>query len=364
MSLVPTRSRPSLLGGSPAVLAIADSAARARLSAIMLSALPDVSGATGLAVLRSADTPSPDRIRAELEETRFAGRRIPLLTIGQVRKLIRRRRPDAVLLNCSGPHTEDLSWSSRSFLRRYRPVVVSALPIPALPATEGEWLHRSRVDLVVAHSHREVDEYTNLGEKLGLKGQVGLASPYPNRAEPAEGGRRNRVVFAAQPGLPAGTLGCETLLLALAELGTERPDLDVVLHLGREGHGELLDTWKAIVHSGGAKEAALTLVSGPLSAQFDRARGVAALGPTPVLEAVAARVPALVVTDFGVGWDQSNTVFEGSGLFGDLQDLRACRFRKPNRSWGERNHFHPVSDEDWVERLYDLCGRATRGSLL
>lgn len=364
MSLVPTRSRPPAFGGSPVVLAIADSAARARLSAMMLSTLPGISGATGLAVLRSANTPSPDRIRAELEETRFAGRRIPLLTIGQVRKLIRRRRPDAVLLNCSGPHTEALSWSSRSFLRRYRPVVVSALPVPALPATEGEWLHRSRVDLVVAHSHREVDEYANLGEKLGFKGQVGLASLYPDRGEPSEGGRRDRVVFAAQPGLPAGTLGCETLLLTLARLGIERPDLDVVLHLGAEGHPELLDTWKAIVHSGGAKEEALTLVSGPLSAQFDRARGLAALGSTPVLEAIAARVPTLVITDFGVGWDQSNTLFEGSGLFGDLQDLRACRFRRPSRSWGERNHFHPVFEDDWMERLYELCGRATRGSLL
>lgn len=361
MSLVPTRPLPVL--GSPAVLAIADSAPRARMSAVMLGALPEASGALGLAVLRSADTPSPARIRAELEGTRYVGRRVPLLTVGQVRRLVRRRRPDAVLLNCSGPHTEALSWSSRSFLRRYRPVVASSLPVPALPAAEGEWLHRSRVDLVVAHSHHEVDEYTNLGEKLGLKGQVGLASLYPDRDERPEGGYRNRVVFAARPGLPAGTLGRETLLLALAGLGEDRPDLEVVLHVGPEGHPELLDTWKALVRSGRARESALTVVSGPLREQFDRARGLAALGSTPVLEAVAARVPSLVITDFGVGPDQGNSVFEGSGLFGDLKDLRACRFHRPSRAWGERNHFHPVSDDDWMERLYDLCGQAARGTL-
>ena len=242
-------------------------------------------------------------------------------------------------------------------------MVASSLPVPALPAAEGEWLHRSRVDLVVAHSHHEVDEYTNLGEKLGLKGQVGLASLYPDRDERPEGGYRNRVVFAARPGLPAGTLGRETLLLTLAGLGEDRPDLEVVLHVGPEGHPELLDTWKALVRSGRARESALTVVSGPLREQFDRARGLAALGSTPVLEAVAARVPSLVITDFGVGPDQGNSVFEGSGLFGDLKDLRACRFHRPSRAWGERNHFHPVSDDDWMERLYDLCGQAARGTL-
>ncbi|MBR8743601.1 DUF6716 putative glycosyltransferase [Nocardiopsis sp. MG754419] len=361
MSLVPTWSRAP--GGAPAVLAIADSAPRARMSAMMLGDLPDAGGAMGLAVLRSADTPSPDRIRAALEGTRHAGRRIPLLTAGQVRKLIRRRRPDAVLLNCSGPHIEALSWSSRPFLRRYRPVVVSALPVPGLPASEGEWLHRSRVDLLVAHSHREVDEYTVLGEKLGLKGRVGLAGLYPDRDDPYTGGPRDRVVFAARPGLPAGTLGCEALLLALARLAADRPDLDVVLHIGEEGHPELIEVLAALVASAGVPRTALTVETGPLRDRLDRARGVAALGSVPILEAIAARVPSLVLTDFGVGWDQGNVVFEGSGLFGDLTDLRACRFHKPSRAWGERNHFHPPSHDDWAAHLYELCGRAGRGTL-
>lgn len=361
MSLVPTWSRAA--GGTPAVLAIADSAPRARLSALMLGDLPDSGGAMGLAVLRSADTPSPAQIRAALEGTRHAGRRIPLLTIGQVRRLIRRRRPDAVLLNCSGAHIEALSWSSRSFLRRYRPVVASALPVPALPASEGEWMHRSRVDLVVAHSHREVEEYTKLGEQLGLKGRVGLASLFPELEVRATQGSRNRIVFAARPGQPAGALGCEALLSALTELAADRPDLEVVLHVGEEGHPELTQTWESMVAARRAPRGALVVESGPLHEQFERARGFAALGSLPVLEAIAARVPSLVLTDFGVGWDQGNTVFEGSGLFGDLKDLRACRFHKPNRSWGEHNHFHPTSDDDWVAHLYELCGRATRGFL-
>lgn len=361
MSLVPTWSRAA--GGSPAVLAIADSAPRAHLSAKMLGDLPDSGGAMGLAVLRSADTPSPARIRAALEGTRHAGRRIPLLTVGQVRRLIRRRRPDAVLLNCSGPHVEALSWSSRSFLRRYRPVVASSLPVPALPASEGEWMHRSRVDLVVAHSHREVDEYTTLGEKLGLRGRVGLASLFPERGERSGPGARKRIVFAARPGQPAGALGCEALLSTLSDLATDRPDLEVVLHVGEEGHPELMGVRQSMVESGRVSQVSPVVESGPLHEQFERARGLAALGSLPVLAAVAAQVPALVLTDFGVGWDQGNTVFEGSGLFGDLKDLRACRFHKPNDSWGEQNHFHSTSDDDWVAHLYELCARATGGLL-
>ncbi|MFB8763075.1 DUF6716 putative glycosyltransferase [Nocardiopsis alba] len=360
MSLVPTWSRASVPGRSLVVLAIADSAPRARFAATMLDTLPGPGHAHGLAVLRSAATPSPARIRAELEDTRQAGRRIPLLTTGQVRRLIRRRRPDAVLLDCSGPHTETLSGLGRSFLRRYRPVVVSSLPVPAPEATEGEWLHRSRADLLVAHSHREVDEYTVLAEKLGIRTQVGLAGVFPRTGKGPASGRRDRVVFAAEGGLPDGNLGRETLLLALADLARNRPDLEVVLHLGHEDRPEPMETWHALARAGRVDESALTVTSGALRRQLDHARGLVALGSEPVLVALSARVPCLVLTDFG---RERGGLFEDSGLLGDLGDLRLARFHKPRRAWGEYNHFHPASEDDWVARLHELCLNVTRGRI-
>ncbi|WP_026119490.1 DUF6716 putative glycosyltransferase [Nocardiopsis ganjiahuensis] len=365
MTLVPTWSRPAGRAGGLTVLAVADSTERVGLSVAMLDRLSVPGTTVGLAVVRTGHTPSPARIRNETEGTRQAGLRVPVLSARQVRRLVRRRRPDAVVLNCSGPLVESLSWSMRSVIRRYRPVVVSALPALAVPAVEGEWLHRSRADLVVAHSHREVAEYTALGEKLGARGEVGLGSLPLGRREADQEARRDRVVYAAHPGVPDTERARQSVLLALAELAGNRPDLEVVVHLGRERNAgpELVVTWDALLAEGRVGEHAPLFRSGSLVDQLGRARGLVAVGSTAVLEALAHRVPALVLTDFGVGPAQGNAVFEDSGLFGTLADVRAARFRRPNRYWGERNHFHPPGQDDWVERLYDLHERGRRGEL-
>ncbi len=365
MTLVPVWGRPTTRTGSLTVLAVADSAERVGLSAAMLDRLTVPGATVGLAVVRTGHTPSPARIRDEAEGARRDGLRVPVLSTRQVRRLVRRRRPDVVLLNCSGPLVESLAWSLRSVVRRYRPVVVSALPTLSVPAVEGEWLHRSRADLVVAHSRREVAEYATLGEKLGLRGEVGLASLPLGSRTAGRTPRRDRVVYAAQPGVPDTERGRQRVLLALAELAGSRPDLEVVVHLGRERGAclPILESWRSVVEAGRADEAAVQFRTGPLAAQLDRARGVAAVGSTAVLEALAHRVPALVLTDFGVGSRQGNTVFEDSGLFGTLADVRATRFHRPGREWGQRNYFHPPGHDDWVERLYDLHERGLRGEL-
>lgn len=363
MTLIPTGSRPATRVGAPTILAVADSSERVGLTVTMLDRLSGAGTTVGLAVARTDRTPSPARIRDETEGSRQAGLRVPVLTARQVRSLVRRHRPDVVLLNCSGPLVETLSCSLRSVVRRYRPVVVSALPPLSLPATEGEWLHRSRVDLLVAHSRREVAEYAALGEGLGVRGEVGLGSlPFGRRTE---GARRDRIVYAAHPGAPDTERGRRGVLLALTELAEGRPDLEVVVHLGRE-RGErhpFVESWRSLVRADLAEDHTLVFRSGRLSDQLDRARGLAAVGSAAVVEAVAHRVPTLVLTDFGVGPEQGNAVFEGSGLLGTLADVRATRFRRPSREWGEQNHFHAPEHDDWVDRLRVLHGRRLRGEL-
>lgn len=365
MSLTPSWSRAGARARARTVLAVADSADRVGLSVVMLDQLTGAGAAVGLAVVRTEHTPSPARIREETEGTRQAGLRVPVLSARQVRRLVWRRRPDVVVLNCSGPLVEALAWSLRSVVRRYRPVVVSALPGLSVPAEEGEWLHRSRVDLVVAHSRREVSEYAALGEKLGVRGEVGLGSLPLGHREADQEIRRDRVVYAAHPGNPDTERGRQSVLLALAELAGNRPDLEVVVHLGRESGSclPLMESWRSLVTAGRAGETALLFRSGHLSAQLDRARGLVAVGSAAVLEALACRVPALVLTDFGVGPRQGNAVFEDSGLFGTLADVRATRFRRPNRDWGEFNHFHPPGRDDWVDRLHAIHERGLRGEL-
>ncbi|PWV51259.1 DUF6716 putative glycosyltransferase [Nocardiopsis sp. L17-MgMaSL7] len=365
MTLIPTGSRPATRVGAPTILAVADTSERVGLTVAMLDRLSGAGTTVGLAVARTDRTPSPARIRDATEGSRQAGLRVPVLTARQVRSLVRRHRPGVVLLNCSGPLVETLSCSLRSVLRRYRPVVVSALPALSLPAAEGEWLHRSRVDLLVAHSRREVAEYSALGERLGVRGEVGLGSLPLGRGNADRGTRRDRVVYAAHSGAPDTERGRRSVLLALTELAESRPDLEVVVHLGHEpgNRHPFVESWRSLVRADLAEDHVLVFRSGRLSDQLDRARGLVAVGSSPVVEALAHRVPTLVLTDFGVGPGQGNAVFEDSGLFGTLADVRATRFRRPSREWGEQNHFHPSEDDDWVDRLRVLHGRSLRGEL-
>ncbi len=108
MTLIPTGSRPATRVGAPTILAVADSSERVGLTVTMLDRLSGAGTTVGLAVARTDRTPSPARIRDETEGSRQAGLRVPVLTARQVRSLVRRHRPDVVLLNCSGPLVETL----------------------------------------------------------------------------------------------------------------------------------------------------------------------------------------------------------------------------------------------------------------
>jgi len=355
------------------VLAVADSDSYVKLSAAMLDALPE-QHTVGLAVVRSPIAPSPAQTRAAVGATHQSGRRIPVLTASELRRLIRRRRPDVVILNCTGPVVNVLAHillNGRGRRRGRRPVLVSALPGISVPATEKAWFHRSQVDLFVLHSHREVAEFTALGEKLGATGEVGLATlpflPRPRR-RPA---RPHRVVFAAQAKVPASREDRERVLVALAELAEDRPDLEVVVKLrGREDeaqthreHHHYEALWRDLVEAERTRDHTLVFRTGAMVDQLERTRGFVTVSSTAALEAIAMGVPVAVLTDFGVGAEQINTVFEASGVFGTLDDVRSVRFRAPHPEWLERNYFHPASDNDWVDRLTALVARASKGEL-
>ncbi|HVK36568.1 MAG TPA: DUF6716 putative glycosyltransferase, partial [Microlunatus sp.] len=74
-------------------------------------------------------------------------------------------------------------------------------------------------------------------------------------------------------------------------------------------------------------------------------------------------VPVVVLTDFGVDDALINTVFAGSGCLGDLDDVRAGRAFSPDPTWLLDNYFHPVDEDDLVQRLTDLVRRRDAGRL-
>ena len=93
-----------------------------------------------------------------------------------------------------------------------------------------------------------------------------------------------------------------------------------------------------------------------MAAALNTARGLATVSSTAALEAMAAGVPVLIISDFGVSADLINLVFADSGCLGTLDDLRADRFAQPDPAWSTANYFHPASDNDWLA-IIDRPGR-------
>ncbi|MFI6480758.1 DUF6716 putative glycosyltransferase [Nonomuraea sp. NPDC050663] len=326
------------------ILAVADSDSYLKWAASLLDDLP--SGCrTELAVIRTPIVPSAEQIAAAV-----GGRPAPpVLSARSLRRTAERMRPDAVLVACTGPVVDVLV---SEVLKGLGAVFVTGLPGIAVPATEKAWLFRSGCDLFVAHSGREVAEFEEIGRRLGGGGSVGLARlPFLRTAVPAggQGGSASKVVFATQAKVPVAREERERILLALAELAAARPELEVVVKLRalegeRQTHNErhpYQRLWRELGEPG-----RLGFAAGPMSEHLAGAAGFVTVSSTAALEAIAWRVPSLVLDDFGVSAEMINLVFEGSGLLGNLGDLARGDFRTPLPGWCDKNYFQQEST--WV----------------
>ncbi|WP_106397539.1 DUF6716 putative glycosyltransferase [Actinocorallia populi] len=341
------------------LLAVADSDSYLKWAAALLRGLP---GEHRLVVVRSPITPSAGQRRAAVGGVGDGrgGVRVPeVVTARRLRALLRGYDPDAVLLACTGPVVRALSpWVSRDRRR----VLVTGLPGISVPASEKAWRLRAAADLFVVHSGREVAEFDAIARDLGLPGRTVRATlPFLHDAAEAAG-PRDRIVFATQAKVPERREERERILYALADLARARPELSVVVKLrARAGeeqthredlHYETL--WREMPVDHGL----LRFDAGPMHAQLARAAGFTTVSSTAALEAIAAGVPLLVLSDFGVGAKTINLVFEGSGLLGTLDELVRSRFRGPDAAWCAENYFHPEAENDWVPRLAELVAGA------
>jgi hypothetical protein len=351
------------------VLAVADSDSYLKWAACLLRDLP--SGCeTELAVIRTPITPSPAQIHAAVDGSAADP---PVLSARALRRAAERFRPDVILVACTGPVVDVLVAEVLAGLQP-RPVFVSGLPGISIPATEKAWLFRSGCELFVLHSGREVEEFSAIGRELGGGGAVGLARlPFLRTvAEIPVTGPRNRVVFATQAKVPKRREERERILLALAALAERRPDLDVVVKLRaldteRQTHNERYHyqrLWQSLADDGQVRPGAVRFAVGPMHEHLAHAVGFVTVSSTAALEAIAQSVPLLVLSDFGVGAEMINLVFEGSGLLGTLDDLAGGRFLTPNEAWCQANYFHPGGESDWVSQMVSLVGQARSGRLV
>ncbi|ROP74250.1 DUF6716 putative glycosyltransferase [Curtobacterium sp. PhB115] len=298
---------------------------------------------------------------------------------------LRRDPPDAVLVSVIGPVAELVLDEVHRRVPN-RPVLVSGLPGISFPAKWKGIFFRARADLFVLHSHREVRAYEELAREGGVEPHFALATlPFARSVSGHAGGHahdtgstrdvrdtggtgavRDSVVFAAQPSVPFERADRALVVEWLVATARAHPEWRVVIKT-RAASGEHQThreehPYPDLVPADAP--ANLVVESGPMAEHLDRAVALVTISSTAVLEAAARGIPALTLTDFGIGRHLINEVFVSSGLEGDAVDLLDGRFGTVRQSWMRDNYFHPPSDDDWQRRLAELMLRRDDGTLV
>ncbi len=345
------------------VLAVADADSYLKWSAATLDRLPPAWERRQV-LLVSPIAPSPDQMVAATQAP------ITRLSLRALRRLLRRDPPDVLLLACTGPTVAVLA--ELSVVRGpHRPVLVTGLPGISIPASARAVAHRRDCDLLVVHSRRERREFAALAAAAAPDLTVALTGlPFLVRASwrPPDRASGSDVVFAAQAKVPPRRSDREAILLALAEITPPGSAVVKVRALAGEQqtHAEeqpYADLWAALIEAGRVRPGDVRFAAGAMRTALGRARSLVTVSSTAALEAIDSGVPVVVLSDFGVDESLINTVFRDSGCLGRLADVRADRAFTPDPAWMVENYFHPVGEDDLVERMTDLVAARAAGRL-
>ncbi|MBN8204650.1 hypothetical protein JF550_01615 [Microbacterium esteraromaticum] len=343
------------------VVAIGDADSFVKWAAHLVDQVDDIS--QHLLLVQTPLVVSDAQRDAALAGTRFARhpRSVTRIRFSEVTSWLAKDAPDVVVLAGRAPFVR-LMGREIDRLRR-RPVVVSGLPGMSIPALRGALEYRRHCDLMVVHSHREVDAFERLGRALGVNVPIALATlPFAGRRHARSGG--TDLVFAAQALVPAQREDrrriAEILRLAAVADPTRRVVVklrsrpgEVEAHQERDGYTDLLDN---------APEN-LIFSFAPMREALDTAEGLVTVSSTAAIEAMAAGVPVIALDEFGVQPAMLNHVFTGSGLLGGADDVVARRFRHPDPAWAATNYFHDPRDSGWWAQVRMLVAQRRRGDL-
>ena len=302
------------------VLAISDSDSYLKWSAATLRALP-ASWSSTQVVVKNPVLPSAEQARTA------AGRPVSVLAYSALLRRLQRERPDVVLLAASGPVVAALT-AAPALRAADRPVLVTGLPGISVPATPRAITLRAGCDLFLLHSHREVAEFTALAAELGVPHTFGLATlPFlaawpAGRRRPT--GRTGRWCSPPRPRCPCaartGSRSCWPWPRRARRSSSSGPSAPSGRRTTSRGRTRsCTPPWS---RTAGLESDALHFAAGPMTEALAGARGLVTVSSTAALEAMAVGLPVLTLSDFGVGAEMINTVFEGSGCLGTLADLR------------------------------------------
>lgn len=387
------------------VVAIADADSFVKWSAALLDSIPDASSSAGdgsdihrhMLLVRTPLTVSRDQERMALAGTRLGDDAVTRVGFDEVVGWLAGYLPDVIVLSGRGPFVRLMMRQIDRLANR--PVTVSGLPGMSIPAQRGALEYRRESDLFVVHSHREERAVVALGERLGMPVPSALATlPYARGAEGIRTSRLGAVPGAAQIGADAsapaaGNLGGglavaerspagtdlvfasqalvpverherEALVDILQRAAAARPNRRVVVKLrSRPGEAETHLERDAYAEMLAGSPANLVLSYEPMALALSRAEGLVTVSSTAAIEAVARAVPVIALDTFGISKPLLNTVFVGSGLIGDADDVIARRFRHPHPDWMHDNYFHPAGESDWWGRVQELVALRRGGAL-
>jgi hypothetical protein len=339
------------------IVAITDSDSYVKWGAALLAQAP-AEWERSLFVIASPVLPSGDQLTAALDGIDGSIRRPPIVELSALAVRLARMKPDVVLLSVRGPLVKVVVRAIVA-ATAVRPVIVSGLPGISVPATKRAIAHRAQVDLFVLHSRREVREFGALAERMGIAMRFALATlPFLPRRTPGRS-LNGELIFAAQAKVPAEKADRLALLGWLAESARRHPYRRVVVKVRaargeQQTHAERYDYADLIKELDPPAPHNLVIAGGAMSEHLAGAAGLVTISSTAAIEAIALSVPVLIVEDFGVSAELINTVFDGSGLFGNSGDLVQGRFRQPNSGWLDDNYFHPAANNDWIEAVGEL----------
>jgi hypothetical protein len=348
------------------ILGVIDSDSYAKWGASLLAQLGP-GWAVELVEVESRLAASDAQLAFALAGTGFRADAAPRASLREIVEHLARGGHDAVFVSTSGAVSEAVITE---ITRRVhpRPVIMTGLPGISIPAKYKGVFRRAQADLFVLHSHRELRAYRELSERRAVPHNYALATlPFLDRREEEApwAGERDSIVFAAQPGVPPTLAERRAVVAWLVQTARAHPRLRVVIKVRaqageRQTHRERHPYVELVPRDAPAN---LVVEGGSMGAHLARAVGFVTVSSTAAIEAIAAGVPSLVLTDFGVSGDLINEVFVGSGLLGPSGDLIAARFRQVDPRWRQDNYFHPADDNDWQQRLETLAELRDAGIL-
>ncbi len=288
---------------------------------------------------------------------------VPRIAAVDLATVLEAERPDVVLVAMRGPGAQVVIRVATEMAER--PVVLAGLPGISVPATRKAIIFRRQADLFILHSKREIREFTELAGTHGWDRDFGLATlPFIER-RPAPGG--TDLVFAVQAIVPRPHADRVRVARMLVAAARAEPSRRVVVKLrattGEQQTHEEHDGYPELLDALGPLPENLVFSTESMSTALDRAEGLVTVSSTAAIEAIARGVPVIALDSFGVSEKLINVVFEGSGLFGDEEDVVARRFRHPDPAWLDDNYFHASERDDWLDRVVALADARGRNEL-